>query len=72
MAKNKGNPQEFLRVGDEPVAEQPISVKLPLSIDSFVRNLPNRTEWLRRAIAAQYERDMAAINGTDSDIASDI
>ena len=53
------------------VARKPVAVKLPPEIDEFVRSLPNRTEWLRNAIAAQYERDMAALGGTNSDSTSD-
>jgi hypothetical protein len=56
MAK-RGNPQEFLKCGAEPVAEQPVSVKLPVSLDEYVRSLPNRTEWLRQAIAEKLERE---------------
>ncbi|WP_250123068.1 hypothetical protein [Chroococcidiopsis sp. CCMEE 29] len=62
MTNKRGNPQEFLRSGNEPVAEQPISVKLPLSIDSFVRSLPNRTEWLREAITEKYQREQTQAN----------
>lgn len=54
--KKGGNPQEFIR-HDEPLADKPVSVKLPLNLDEFVRSRPNRTEWLRNAIAAQAERD---------------
>ena len=53
------------------VARKPVAVKLPPEIDEFVRSLPNRTEWLRNAIAAQYERDMTAIKGSDSNSESD-
>lgn len=35
----------------EPMSEQPLTVRVPLSIDSFVRSLPNRNEWLRNVIA---------------------
>lgn len=41
------------------VARKSISVKLPPEIDKFVRSLPNRTEWVRRAIADAYEREQA-------------
>ena len=53
------------------VARKPVAVKLPPEIDEFVRSLPNRTEWLRNAIAAQYERDMQQLNGSDCDSVSD-
>jgi hypothetical protein len=54
----------------EPMSEQSLSIRVPLTQDKYVRSLPNRAEWLRRAIADAYERDMAAINGTDSDTRS--
>lgn len=53
------------------VARKPVAVKLPPEIDEFVRSLPNKTEWLRQAIAAQYERDMQQLNGSDSNSESD-
>ena len=39
------------------VAGKPISVKLPVEIDAWVRSLPNRTEWLRQVIAEAVERE---------------
>ena len=35
----------------------PVSVKLPPEIDAVVRSLPNRSEYLRKAITAQLEKD---------------
>ena len=37
--------------------QPPVSVKLPPEIDSIVRSLPNRSEFLRQAIAEKLERD---------------
>ena len=76
MPKGNPNPKHKLTrlyIGEcqEPVAETAVSVKLPRSLDVWVRSLPNRAEWLRRAIADAYERDMAAIEGTDSDAIAD-
>lgn len=42
---------------EEPMAEKPISVRLPLKLDEYVRSLPNRTEWLREAIAAKKNQE---------------
>lgn len=58
MAKEGGNPQEFLRCGVEPVASKPVAVKLPISIDEFVRSLPNKSEWLRKVIAEAAKAEM--------------
>lgn len=56
MAKKGGNPQDFLKY-EKPIAEKPLSVRVDLEIDEFVRSLPNRTEWLREAIAEKYQRE---------------
>lgn len=55
MARKGGNPETYFK-GPE-VASSPISVKLTPEVDKFVRSLPNRTEWLRKAITEAYERD---------------
>jgi len=47
----------FQPTGAEPLAEKPISVFLPKGIDAYVRSLPNRAEWLRRAIEQALLRD---------------
>lgn len=41
----------------EEMSKKPVSVMLPVDIDEFVRSLPNRTDWLRSAIAEKYERE---------------
>lgn len=40
-----------------PMAERPLSVRLPLDLDAKVRALPNRTEWLRDAILEKLQRE---------------
>lgn len=53
------NPKyKYTTLYEEPMSEQPLTVRVPMSQDQYVRSLPNRTEWLRRAIAEAYERDM--------------
>ncbi|MDJ0648557.1 MAG: ribbon-helix-helix domain-containing protein [Xenococcaceae cyanobacterium MO_188.B19] len=37
--------------------QRPVSVKLPPEIDNIVRSLPNRSEFLRQAIAEKLKRD---------------
>lgn len=67
MGRGNPNPKnKYTSPYAEPLAKDMIGVRLPVELDSFVRSLPNRTEWLRRAIAAQYERDMQQLNGTNS------
>lgn len=45
---------------EKPMAEKPLSVRVEVDIDAYVRSLPNRTEWLREVIADAYERDIQA------------
>ena len=37
--------------------QAPVSVKLPPEIDKVVRSLPNRSEFIRQAIAEKLTRD---------------
>lgn len=39
------------------MAEQPLSVRVGVKIDQYVRSLPNRAEWLRSAIEEKYEKE---------------
>lgn len=41
----------FQSTRDEPLADKPISVVLPKELDAYVRSLPNKSDWLRNAIA---------------------
>lgn len=59
MAKKGGNPQNFNNP-ERTFAPQPLTVRVETHLDEYVRSLPNRTEWLRQAIAAQAERDRQA------------
>ena len=40
------------------MAEKPVAVRLAKELDAYVRSLPNKTEWLREAIAEKYQRDL--------------
>lgn len=44
-------------LGDRAMARKPVAVALPVELDEWVRSLPNRSEWLRNAIAAAYEKE---------------
>lgn len=59
--KRKGNPQKFLK-HKVPLANRVTVVRLPVDLDEFVHSLPNRTEWLRKAIADAYEREQQQKN----------
>ena len=41
------------------MSETPLSVRVPVDLDNYVRSLPNRTEWLREAIAEKRQREEA-------------
>ncbi len=43
---------------EKPMAEKPLSVRVEVDIDAYVRSLANRTGWLREAIAEKYQRDL--------------
>ncbi len=49
----------FKPAGEECLANAPISVVLPKDLDTYVRGLPNRSEWLRDAIAQKRANDLA-------------
>ncbi len=58
----RGNPnpsQKLMPKGDTAMAVSPLAVRVPIYIDEYVRSLPDRTEWLRKAIARQMEEDLA-------------
>lgn len=54
------NPKQKLKplYGDEALADRPLSVRVAKELDAYVRSQSNPPEWLRKAIAAQAERDM--------------
>lgn len=43
----------------EPLADTMTSVRLPLDLHQYVRSLPDRAEWLRKAISEAHQRDIA-------------
>ena len=46
---------KYVESGKAEMATQPISVRLPADIDAKVRAMPNRTEFLRKAIATALQ-----------------
>jgi hypothetical protein len=59
MAKLRGNfTTQFKSKGVGTRSGQtPISVLLPVEIDSLIRSLPNRSEWLRGAVTDKLEKE---------------
>lgn len=50
----------------EAMAQKPIAVRLAKQMDAYVRSLPNKTEWLRQAIAEKYQRDQEEKSATQA------
>ncbi|NJK58251.1 MAG: hypothetical protein HC939_20870 [Pleurocapsa sp. SU_5_0] len=44
------NSGQYVESGQAEMSSRPISVRLPLDVDEKVRAIPNRTEFLRKAI----------------------
>ena len=58
MSKKKSGSYRFQGKGLGTSDKQPpVCVKLPPEIDAIVRSLPNRSEFLREAIAEKLKRD---------------
>ena len=63
MARKGGNPLIYAKpLQDKPMAEAPFSVRLPVDLAEYVKSLPNRTVWLREAIAEKRQRESQAVN----------
>ncbi|MBD3884454.1 hypothetical protein IFO70_22180 [Phormidium tenue FACHB-886] len=52
----------FRPTGAVPLSDRPVSVKLPVSVDAFVRAMPEPSEWLRRVICEAVERELKSSN----------
>lgn len=46
------------RLGSEPLASQPLCVKVSKEVDAAVRSLNNPSEWLRRVIIEAAQREL--------------
>ncbi len=64
--KTEKHKTTFVKFHQEEMGVQPLSVRVNAQLDKFVRSLPNRTEWLREAIAEKYEREKQAQNQQES------
>lgn len=56
MTKKGGNPQNFNNP-KKMFAPMPLTVRVEPDLYEQVRSLPNRTQWLREAIAEKLERE---------------
>ncbi|MGB8699522.1 MAG: hypothetical protein WCD18_08910 [Thermosynechococcaceae cyanobacterium] len=56
---------QFPKAGTERMARANIQVRLPESLDAIVRQLPNRSEWIRKAIT-EAARKEGLLKGDES------
>lgn len=63
MPKKKSRRDHETRFKPKPgsLAPKPISVYLPKDIDAIVRQIPKRSEWLRRVIREAVEREAESL-----------
>jgi hypothetical protein len=57
-AYQNGIATQFKQRLDVELAEKPIPVRLPVDVDAVVRQLPNRSAWLRRVITAAAQQEL--------------
>jgi predicted DNA-binding protein len=53
--KRSSKTGRYIESGEAEMAERPISVRLPADLDAKVRAMPDRTKFLREAIAKALE-----------------
>ncbi len=53
-----------LEPGEEPMGETALCVKVPKSIDDYIRNKPNRSEWMRQVLVTAALAEMASESDT--------
>lgn len=46
------------------MAKKMVGLRLPQEVDDYVQSLPNKTEWLRKAIAEAYQKDVGTNSGS--------
>ncbi|MDV3002576.1 MAG: hypothetical protein N5P05_004231 (plasmid) [Chroococcopsis gigantea SAG 12.99] len=47
-----------VKPGDEPLARDPLTVRVPVEIDRAIRSLPDKTAWLRRVLVEAARREL--------------
>lgn len=56
---------KFVPTGEPVMAQKPVGVRLPIEIDTAIRNMPDRAEFLREVITKavlerQQQQDLSA------------
>ncbi|MBW4552563.1 MAG: hypothetical protein KME35_15855 [Aphanocapsa sp. GSE-SYN-MK-11-07L] len=54
----KGYEGKFVSLGEVSLADKALSVRVERDIDTAVRSVPNRAEWLRRVITEAAQREL--------------
>lgn len=57
------NLKSMPRLGNEPLASQPLCVKVPKEVDAAVRSLSDTSAWLRRVITEAAQRELMSDSG---------
>lgn len=57
--------QQFKQEGERPLSKVPLTVRVDVDIDAYIRSQPDRNKWLQRVIkeAVIKESAMARIHG---------
>ena len=53
---------KFTATGLPVMAEKPITIRLPVDVDVAIRNMPNRTEFLREVISQAVREKLVDFN----------
>jgi hypothetical protein len=48
------------RATDEPLAEHPLTVRVPVEIDRLIRSLPDKSAWMRRVLVEAATRELGS------------
>ena len=43
---------------ENPLAEKPLTIRVPIDIDEAIRALPNRSVWMRRVLTEAAQREL--------------
>ncbi|ACK74060.1 hypothetical protein PCC7424_5490 (plasmid) [Gloeothece citriformis PCC 7424] len=56
-------PYHAIASNNTPLADKPLTIRLPVDIDEAIRALPNRSEWMRRVLVEAAKRELIGENG---------
>ena len=50
MTRRRNDQGKFMQSHDEAVAQAPICVRFPLSVDRILKDMPNKSDFIRNAV----------------------